>query len=510
MKHLFIGIDIGSSSCKIGLFDSAGTQLAVIRKTAESNKCDEASVGREYDPEIWWINIKSALKEIAGQCDVSLIGGIGLTGQIGTHIILKNDKLMLPAISWQDGRASEQAEWLKNNYPDTILDEALGMHLPPGAAWPIPRLLWLKKHHPSLVDDEFIMMQPKDFIAKKITGELKTDILSLRGLVNPQTGMIDSIIKDGILNISNLEKHLPEYTMKSTELIGRVSKAISNETGLPSGLPVFVGCGDFHASLVGTGIVNQDYGFNITGTSDHIGLLVPHCDTSSNDPRVGRYPSVVHGLDIIYGATSAGGGSVDWMLNTILNRPENTSIGAYFKSLTAGLSNSSGLVFLPYINGERAPIWNSDARGVFFGISAMHKIGHFVLAVLEGVAYSLYDNWSIVQDSAKSDRPVIVNGAAAEDSIWNQIKADLFGVPFITMESNEASCLGSAILAAVGSGDYSTIKDAENSMTHIKSEIKPDFGKRQYYLDMFEIYRNLYKESAPSFAKLSEIRRNAI
>ena len=504
-----LSIDTGTSSCKIGLFDSLGSSVAIVRISTSVIARETESASREYNPEIWWNAVVLGVKKLFRQTgiDPNRIVSIGLTGQIGTHVFLDpHGTQLMPAISWQDGRAAQEAAWLMKNYPNDELDDLIGMHLPPGTAWPIPRLLWLKKHEPWMFDRPFTMLQNKDYIAYRLTGNMCTDLLSLRGLVSPATKVIDPKISHNILHVEDLAQRIP-FFFGATETIGIVTPATAELTGLAAGTPVVAGCGDFHAALIGTGVIDDSFAFNITGTSDHVGLLCRQGDTAAYDVRLGKYPAVAEGWDIWYGATSAGGGSVQWFLEQFGDKPQDRSIGEYVKDLLASVPSTQGLVYLPYINGERAPIWDAQARGVFFGFGSGHNKSHFLRAVLEGVAFSMNDCLHIMGEHIQSIPPIKVSGAAAGDAIWNQIKSDIFQIPLYTTKCKESSSLGAAIIAAVGSGLYGTVEEAAGQMTGVEFSYKPDMARKSYYEELFGVYRELYRNLRDQYIQIAKIRR---
>ncbi len=504
--HYILAIDTGSSSSKLALFDTQGTLTALVRKAGKVMAEEKHNAVREYDPLLWWESTAQGMQELLQTSKVhpSQILAVGLSGQIGTHILIdQHHRTLMSAISWQDGRAADEARWLMEHYGS--LDESLGMHLPPGTAWPIPRLLWLKKHMPQLFEKPFTLLQTKDYLALKLTGELKTDVLSLRGLVHPLKKTLDPLVSHTILGIGDLIDRLPPF-QQATDVLGSITEEAAQATGLLAGTPVITGCGDFHASLVGTGIVDGSHAFNITGTSDHIGLLVPQGDKQAYDPRLGRYPSVVEGWDIWYGATSAGGGSLQWFLDSFGTREKNQTIKAYIEGMLKEIEGPSGMLYLPYLNGERAPLWDAQARGTFFGFSAAHTKAHFLKAVLEGVCFSLKDCYAIMEEKHPVLPRIRVSGAAGADHLWNQMKADILQTELQGMECQETSSLGAAMLAAVGIGAYSTIQEAAEAMVRTTTLYTP--RKMQAYETMFTLYRNLYESLKPRFEELAQLRSN--
>jgi xylulokinase len=503
-----LSIDTGSSSAKIGLYNETGAIVDLVRIPTKVRSSERTIAHREYDPEIWWQASVDGIQQLLAQSSVQPreISAIGLTGQIGTHIIIDgNGNSLFPAMSWQDGRAQHEAQIVQERYPDSLLDSVLGMHLPPGTAWPIPRMLWLKQHHPELFKRPFTLMQTKDYVAYRLTGMAKTDVLSLRGLVHPKSRRIDAIVSNDILGIPDMIDRIPAFG-DATESIGGIHKEAAYATGLLEGTPVIAGCGDFHAALVGTGIIDGSYGFNITGTSDHIGRLIPEDSKGIGDSRLGRYPSVVPGWDIFYGATSSGGGAVQWFLEQIADKPENQSIADYVESMLSQAPNSSGILFLPYLNGERAPIWDAMAKGSFVGLGAAHGKPQLFRALLEGVVCSLNDCLSIIHDATGEQVPLRISGAAGGDRCWNQMKANIFGVPVSSMRCLESTSLGAAIITAIGIGWYDSYQNGIDAMVATEENFQPDASTRNYYSALFTTFRETYQALKPVFRNLSHIR----
>ena len=505
-----LGIDIGSSSCKASLFNSRGICYGVERRSSPIARQDEALGRREYDPELWWASVSESVRTLLQRSGIpsGTVAAVGLTGQIGTHLTVNGEGTPLrPAVSWQDGRAWREAEELAQRYPDNQLDELIGMHLPPGVAWPIPRLLWTKRNEPELIKPENRWVQPKDFILFRLTERLATDVLSLRGLMDPRVRRVHESIAKEILEIDFLESMLPPVLLPA-EIAGRVSAAASRATGLRESTPVVVGCGDFHCALLGSGIVNEEYGFNVTGTSDHIGVLVPSGARMSISLSLGRYPSAVEGYDIVYGATSSSGGMIEWFLTTFKLRNRGESTAEAISRLTGGERHSRGIVCLPYLNGERAPIWDSRARGAFVGIGTGHSISNFMLAVLEGIAFSLRHCQELIDSGGMSRSTIRISGPATKNSLWNHIKADVLKKPVVEMECQEMSCLGAAVLAATGVGLHSSVQEAVRNMVRESVRIQPDVLEYSYYDRLYRSYRATYESLRPQFLHLAELRES--
>ena len=505
---LLLSIDIGSSSCKVGLFDFNGRCLATAKSQVLAKSTENGTGAREYDPYNWISAAKKSIRSLSISIGnlYDRVACIGLSGQIGTHIVTTNSmEPIYPAISWQDGRAWEQANELALQYPGFSLDAFIGMHLPPGTAWPIPRLLWIKANEPHLLKNTK-WIQPKDFLCSFLTGELVTDYLSLRGLMNPSTHEIHSEVNNTILDLPDLPAMLPE-AREAWDVAGYLRKSVATSLKLKAGTPVVVGAGDFHCAVLGSGIMETGTGFNVSGTSDHIGLLVEKENTYAKSEVLGRYPSLLPGKDILYGATSSSGGMLEWFVTNLGTKRKIESFSQYLDRTLKGQTRSGGILCLPYLNGERAPIWNSDARAVFAGIGAGHTKSEMLLSIMEGVAFSLCQNNEILKSIATPCTRFQTSGASAQSCVWNKIKANVLKSRIVILESHEISCLGAAMLAAVGAGIFKDTKEASSAMTRETSIIDPDPKTYDYYEELFSCYQQEYAANIDIFHSLAMIRK---
>jgi xylulokinase len=509
INELFMAFDIGSSSCKVAVFTPTGECLGDAKDSLNIKSREESTGMREYDPDSWIKAAKRSVRKLVRKVgDLrGRILAIGLSGQIGTHVVIssRDGKPVCPAISWQDGRARQEAIDLSRKYKGFELDNLIGMHLPPGTAWPIPRLLWVKANMPSLLEDSNIWIQPKDYLLKYLTGELATDYLSLRGLMHPKRHTIDSEIKDKILGISDIELHLPP-AKEAWEIGGKLRAGVARNLGLDPGLPVVIGAGDFHCAVLGCGEFQDSTGFNVSGTSDHIGIYVDAARVSVKSEVLGRYPSLISGKDILYGATSSSGGMLEWFVKIFGSRRKKETLDEYFDRELGVEAISKGLICLPYLNGERAPLWDADARAIFAGIGSGHTRANMLAAVLEGVAFSLRNNKEIIESLGIKINKLRVTGAAARNKYWNKIKANILKTDIALLDNHEASCLGASMLAAIGIGFYTDPANAASAMSRETAVIEPDVSKYAYYDELFGCFKQEYEANKGIYKSLSRIR----
>lgn len=456
-KKSVLGIDLGTSSVKVLQRYADGTVI----KSKRSYKGTGTAA--------WWDAVCKALSEAALQ-DVE---AIGLSSQVGTYILDGQD-----IIRWDCGIGAEELAQIKKQYSRELFLKEISMPHPNIASYPIPRLKYIREHYPDVKK----VCQPKDFICEQLTGNWVTDPYSWRGLANLETKKYSTYF----LNAIGLTKeHLPEI-IGPTALAGYTRESVM----LPAGIPVYVGLNDYYASLLGMGIQNVGDMFDISGTSEHLGII--ECSVNVDTKLVsGPY---VHD-NVHYGVTASSGASLDFGLQLCENR----------KIALEAEKKRNPPIFLPYLNGERAPIWDADARGMFFGISTGCSKEDMAYAVMEGVVFSLYH---IYESMGKPDAAMMrIAGGAAVNSVLNQLKAEMFGIPAAVMEEKDTSALGAAMAAAVGAGWYADFGEAAADLCKIRERIEPDGTYREWLEKRFSIYKKLYpavKEQYEALRRISE------
>ena len=474
-----LGVDVGSSSAKVGLFTLDGHAIAVCRK---SYPTEEPKPGyQEQNPELWWQAVVGGIREVTNGVDAKSLLAIGSTGHICSHTFVDAEgKVLRPSLGFQDQRAVAEVEELLAKTTREELALELGVDLPPAANWPLPRLLWFKKMEPASLERARYILQAKDFTNFRLTGEFAGDVSSNRGVVNLSHGRVATRILDrlGLRDDFLPPLHAPEQVM------GHVSAKAAAETGLPKGLPVVTGWNDLNASALGSGAVTGGNAFDITGTSEHLGVV-------SASPQ--HVPGLIcapylPGKYLFYGVTFNGGGALSWY---------QKSFGLEMEDLVrlaeATPEGSDDLLFLPYLDGERAPIWDARASGAFIGIRKRHQQGHFVRAILEGVAFGLLQILDLIETELGAiTSPFVVSGGAARLGLWNQIKADVWGRATSVPENVHAAVAGAAMLAAAGTGNHATCEAAAQAMVRLKDHFAVDTGRHGRYRRLFSHFRSLY------------------
>lgn len=485
-----LGVDVGTSSCKAVAFTLSGSKLASASR-GYPTFTDERG-GARQDPASWWEAVQDAIR--ATLCDVEGPPiGIGLSAQIGTHLLVDDAiRPLADAWTWQDGGAASELEHLASVVNADALSADLSTWLPAGSAWPLPRLLWLRSAHPKLFVGARYLLQPKDLMLYNLTGVLLSDASSWRGLVRP-----DGTVHLQTLSALGLPNLLPPIT-EPTASAGSVTAAAAAALGIPLGTPVFVGWNDFNCALLGTGISRVGDGFDIAGTSEHIGVLSPAAVT---DGSINSVPfamaSQPHSF-VNYGVTSNGGSVTAWLASTYLESvvvsDRNRTIADLSASVAAG---SDGLLFLPYLNAERSPVWDFAATAAYSGLRSSHGLRHLMRSALEGVAFNLRQ----IRDAspASAGRPEIIraSGGPTGMRLWNSIKADVLGTPLAVMAEKDSAALGAAIVAAVGANRFDSAQDAMDAMTRIDYVVEPQGSSAEVYDRAFERFSTIYPALAP-------------
>lgn len=526
MSKTYLGIDLGTSSVKILL-------------TEDARVMERASViYEERTPEGWWAAVKKALSQLSGRKKVS---AISLSSQVGTYIINQKE-----VIHWNGPEGSTELEELLKRYPHEVFLAETGMTHPSLISYPLPRLAYAKKHFSPLTE----VIQPKDMLIRRLCGKPVTDPYSWRGLANANSLQSDAHLRDeanpeipGATQFSAHQPHEanplnPEASHYSRRLLreselsenilppltspwscsGKITPGAAEETGLPAGTPVYTGLNDFYAALLGMGISKPGDWFDITGTSEHLGVICPSLPAQT-DLISSPY---LQGA-VCYGVTASSGASLDFGRKTFPEAIVNSGAQQIGDSTTQsfsdlGMDNSEdpapflpdAPIFLPYLNGERAPIFDPYAKGAFYGITARCTKSHLAYSVLEGVAFSVYhiyehllNNPAASPDYTKAltAQPVVrISGGAGANPLLTYLKAELLQKTFSVVSETDASALGAVFVAMKGEGAIKGLEETEK-LVSVSKEIKPDGRLRTDLLKRFQLYKDFY-------TSIKNLRRN--
>lgn len=502
MGHL-LGIDVGTSACKAVVLAEDGRVLG--QGGAEYPLLQPRPTWAEQDPAAWWRACGEAVRAALADagCRGEQIAGVGLTGQMHGAVLLdERDRVIRPALLWCDQRSAPEAAALGAAVgQERIIALVANPALPNFTA---TKLLWVRAHEPEHYARIRRVLLPKDHVRLMLTGTAASEVSDASGTLAFDVARRRwSAEMADVLGIP-LE-WWPEVG-ESPEVSARVSAAGAAATGLAPGTPVVGGAGDQAAGALGNGIAQPGLVSVTIGTS---GVVFAATAEVRRDPggRLHTFCHAVPGAWHVMGVTQAAGGSLQWWRNAFADAERTVAAAAgedayelLCREAATVPAGSLGLVFLPYLMGERTPHTDAAARGVFFGITPAHGRAHFARAILEGVSQSLRDCLDLIADLGCPVRELRLTGGGARSALWRQIQADVFARPLRAMRGAEGPALGAAILAAVGTGAYPSVPEACAALVRPGEEARPTPDGIAAYIEQGEVYRALYPALRPVFA----------
>lgn len=497
MKEYLIGIDIGTSGTKSVMFDLEGNVIA--SSSSEYPLYQPQNGYAEQNPEDWWQAACITLKAVSQYATDGKIVGIGLSGQMHSLVILdKNNDVIRPAILWCDQRTAEECRDIEDIIGRDRLIEITANPALPG--FTASKLVWIKKHEPENFEKTAHILLAKDYIRFKLTGEYATEVSDASGM--QLLDIKKRIWSEEVCDKLGIDMIKLAKVYESPELTGRVTEEAALLTGLPNGLPVAGGGGDNAASAIGMSVYKEGSAFTTIGTS---GVVFAPTNAPKIDPegRIHTFCAAVPNTWHVMGVTQAAGLSLNWFRNNFMRDIKYSDIDKECENIPIG---SEGLIYLPYLMGERTPILDSDARGVFFGLSAMHTEYHLARAVIEGVSYSLYSCLEILNETGVDVDNMALCGGGGKSAFWRQMISDVYGMNITMMSSGEGAALGAAILGGCAANVFSSVDEGCKRMTHKSDSTEYNAASHNAYLKAYCIYKSIYPAVKPLFSKLKNIR----
>jgi xylulokinase len=496
----FLGLDVGTTACKAGLYDSEGRILA--KSVAEYSVEVPRHGWAEQPADIWWEKAKLVIGRVLDKAGISgeSVAAVAVSGQSPTVVpVDRAGRPLYNAILWMDRRAVEEAR---------DIERVSGVPEDPFLA--LPKILWFKRNLPEVYRNTFKFLQATDYVTFKLSGVFATDWYNASTAhYSVERGSYDTKLLESLGIDASL---LPDVYMPGTP-VSQVCEEASRETGLSTKTLVVMGTIDAYAGLVGCGGVEDGIACDITGASTCI-LVSSAKKVQASGIFVEKH--FVDGLWVISAIMSTTGASLKWFrenfaqLEKIIEELTQGSIDAY-DLLTAEAQQAppgaGGLVFLPYLAGERSPIWDPYARGVLFGISLQHKRSNVIRAILEGSSFAARHNLDLLKELGIEIKRYIVSGGASKSDFWNQLKADIIGQRVERLRDPDTSVIGAAVLASVGSGYFKTFSDACSSMVHTEREFNPRIELKDFYDKLFLVYVELYKRVKELYPKLPQLEK---
>jgi xylulokinase len=499
---MMLSVDLGTTNCKVLALDP---ECRIVHSDRQEYPILTPRPGwAEQEPESWWSAVSQGIRRVAGLAGKANIQAIGLSGQMHGLVALDERKRVLgPAILWNDQRAEPECREI---YAAVGGAEALaaltGNAMLPGYLG--GKLLWLKKHQPEVFARVHTVLLPKDFLRLRLCGECATDRSDASG-----TGLFD--VRAGgwarpLLERLDISGDLLPPCLGAWEVAGRLLPGVADELGLAAGIPVVAGGGDAVMQTVGAGVTDEDV-LVVIGTGGNVTMTSRSCPPLPA-PNAQVFCHVLPERWVAMGVTLNAGNALRWYRDLIAGRASaagGAPLG--YEALTRLAESSSpgarGLVFLPYLQGERCPHADASARGCLIGLTLQTREADVVRSVMEGVTLSLLDVFQALRGGAGSGGRVVASGGGAASAGWRQMLADVFDRPVVTREAAEdASALGAAIVAGLALRVWSTAEEAVEQV-RVTSTVEPDRARASRYRELYPVYRSLYPELKRSFEALA-------
>ena len=489
----WLGIDIGTGSSRALLVDEQGRVKHAVSAAHEDFRM-ERPLWAEQRPENWWDAAQQAIRGVLKEAGATGrdVRGIGLSGQMhGLTMLDEANRVIRPALIWCDQRSQAQVDWINATVgADTVLRCTANPVL---TGFTLPKLLWVRDNEPGNFERLRHMLLPKDYVRFQLTGEYASDVSDASG-----TALFDVVNREWSLELVHalgLDHRILPIVHESHGITGKVTRAAAEATGLAEGTPVVAGGGDQAASAVGNGIVESGVVSCTLGTS---GVVFAHMDKPHYDPR-GRVHTFCHavaGAWHVMGVTQGAGLSFQWFRNQLAPGADYDALTAEASSAPAG---SEGLFWLPYLMGERTPHLDAAARGGWIGLTAKHTRASLIRSLLEGVSYSQMDCLEIIEGMGVPLSSVRVSGGGAKSAFWRQMLADVFNKRVVSLESQEGSAHGAALLALVGTGQYATVQECCHAAIREVASVSPRPQEAAVYAKGHKIYQSLYPALKPFY-----------
>lgn len=505
---IFLGIDIGTSGTKTIAMQEDGRILA--SSTFEYPLSCPRPGWSEQNPSHWWEasvkGVRAVLK--AGKIKPGSVKGIGLSGQMHGSVFLdRSHEVIRPALLWNDQRTVAECEEIEQKAGGR--KKLIGMVANPAlTGFTAPKILWLRNNEPRHYQKLAQVLLPKDYIRLKLTGEFATEVSDASG-----TLLLDVKKRrwsKRLLSLLELDPGLFPAVYESEDVTGKLNEAAASQMGLPVGVPVVGGAGDQAAGAIGNGIVKKGVVSATMGTS---GVVFAHSDDVQIDPegRVHTFCHAVRGKWHVMGCVLSAGGSLQWYRNQLgeaeVRAAKRKKIDPYdliIEQAAKAPAGSEGLIFLPYLTGERTPHADPHARGAWIGLSLRHSRNHLIRSVIEGATYAMRDCLEIIEGMQIPVRQIRLSGGGARSPFWREIQASIYGKKVCTINAEEGPAYGVALLAASGTGAYKDVVEACRETISVVSETAPDRKAKAIYNKFYPTYGSLYQNLKSDFSDLAK------
>jgi xylulokinase len=493
-----LGIDVGTSGSRALLLSEDGRLLGSSTADHAPFRSPQAAWA-EQDPDDWWRASQEAVRTVLTRTGIppQTISAVGLSGQMHGAVLLdESGRVLRPSIIWCDQRTEQECRWLDQEIGRARLLELTAN--PALTNFTLTKLLWVRRHEPSIWSRVRHVLLPKDYVRYRLSGEFAIDVADASG-----TLMLDVVKRQWsreIMDAVGIDTGVLPSLFESPEICARVSDAGSAASGIPAGTPIVAGAGDQAAGAVGMGITRPGTVSATLGTS---GVVFAATDRPFLDPG-GRLHTFCHAIPDrwhVMGVTQAAGLSLRWVRDQFGMTGGDRAYEQMVAEASAIEPGAEGVLWAPYLMGERTPHLDPNVRAALLGLAASHTRAHVVRAVLEGVAFSLRDSFTIFAELGLPVAKIRVGGGGARSSLWRQIQADVYGGGVETVETEEGAGYGAALLAGVGAGFWKTVDEACDAVVHTadvtaaRPEVVPVMTER--YAQYRRIYPALQTIYAP-------------
>lgn len=492
-----LGMDISTTGAKALLVDTSGN--VVDSAVTALSLSTPRPLWSEQDPEDWWQGMVESIRQVLVRNGISgpEIACIGLTGQMHGLVILdEQGDVLRPAILWNDQRTGKQCDEIRERIGFERLIQICGNNALTG--FTAPKVLWVKEHEPEIFEKTRQILLPKDYIRYRLTGEYAMDKADGSGTI--LFDLKKRNWSDELLEGLDIPSEWLPKTFEGPEITGYISEKAAQETGLKKRTPVVAGGGDQAAQAVGVGAVESGIIALTLGTS---GVVFASTPTALVEPE-GRLHAFCHALPDTWhfmGVMLSAAGSLQWYKDTFA---ASSTYDELLLEAEAAPPGSEGLLFLPYLSGERTPHPDPLARGAWVGLTLRHSRCHLTRAVLEGVAFGIKDSFTLIQQAGLGEiSQVRISGGGAKSVLWKKIIADVLDVELVEVNTAEGAAYGAALLAGVGAGFYPDVSTACHSTIKITSSTAPSV-QAQIYQELYPVYQNLYPQLKNQFAAIGE------
>jgi xylulokinase len=509
MNELLLGIDIGTSGCKVTVIDLEGR--IVDTGFGEYHTLRPEPAWCEQDPAEWYRVACDLLRAVfaRGKCRAEQIVAVSLDGSTHNAVLAdENFRPLRPAIMWTDQRSSCQAARLEAEAGPQIFK--IG-YQKPSPTWTLPQLVWIAEHEPDVLPRTKRVLFTKDFVRHKLTGTWETDHIEAQGSL--MYDMAGRCWSKELCSLAGLPETVMPPLVAPTDVVGAVTKTAAAETGLREGIPVVAGCSDSAVEAYAAGAIRPGQMIVKLATAGNVNVMT---GSAHPHPRTLTYSHVIPGLWYTVVATNTAASAERWFRDGFCQgeveqaaRQGRSVYELLHEQARDVAPGAEGLFFHPYLLGERAPYWDPNLRGSFVGATMRHGKGHFVRALLEGVAFSLCDCFRTITEMKLPVEEIRLVGGGAKSDLWTQIVSDVFGRPMVRPAGCDAS-FGAALLAGVGTGVFRNEADAVERCVQVRDVVQPDADRQQRYRELFPLYCEIHDALAGVYSKLAQVLQNHV